>query len=135
MSALRGSESGSDSGNQVSLQTLVSSVIFLPPGNRPCSLSSTRRPNARLVHALLLEQLLTVLSGSRSLYHSPTTCPLRITRRALAPSICELCFHARASLSQSTPVVSAIFFLTTSSGSPFSGTSERHPPLSSGGGK
>src|ERR1700687_1239934 len=74
-----------------------------------------------------------VLSPPR--YHSPTTLPLRITSRPVAPSASVLSVQAASSLSQSTPVVSLILAFAAESGSPVSGRRVRQPPCSSSGGK
>src|SRR5436190_1380523 len=79
--------------------------------------------------------MLNALVRSPPRYHSPTTWPLRITIRPVAPGAASLCFQASASLSQSTPVVSLIRAFAAASGSPVSGSSVRQPPWSSLGGK
>src|SRR4051794_9184863 len=68
-------------------------------------------------------------------YHSPTTLPLRITRRPVLPSPWPFHSQAALSLSQSTPVSLRILAFASSSGSPESGSRLGHPPLVSGGGK
>src|SRR5207248_5028905 len=117
------------------LQTFVSRVSFLPPGSLPAALSASARPNARLVYALLLEWMLNVLSASPSLYHSPTTWPLRMTSRPPAPSTAAAWSHASLSLSQSTPALSRTAAFSAALGSPAFGSRLRQPPWLSGGGK
>src|SRR5262249_37826109 len=79
--------------------------------------------------------MLNALALSPSLYHSPTTQPLRITRRPLAPLVSAFSSQARLSLSQSTPAVLRRAAFCLASGSPLAGSRLRQPPLLSGGGK